>query len=438
MPSTSAKDSRIGTRLSSINYSEDRPYRVLHVLDHSRPLLSGYSVRSHSLIFAQNNIGFSAEALTGPLHSTDDAGASDATIDGVLYRRTPTTRGFAQRFVEGRVPGLREMSVVSLLRKEILKLVNKQSYDVIHAHSPALCGLAALQAARARGIPFVYEIRAFWEDAAVDQQKTTVRSPRYRISRGLEGYVVKRADAVVGIARHILEDLRERGIDSNKLFHVPNGVNADRFTALPRDAQLATHLGLKNIPVLGFIGSLYRYEGIAWMVRATEKLRREGVFFHVLIVGQGEDMQDIQAAIDSSSAKDYVKIVGQVPHDQVQSYYSLMDVLVYPRRSVRLTELTTPLKPLEAMAQGKAVLASDVGGIRELVEPDVPCLLFKPDDVDDFCSKAKRLILDEDFRRGLGERGRQMILREKNWDNLANRYRAVYTEAHRKHQLNQT
>jgi PEP-CTERM/exosortase A-associated glycosyltransferase len=363
----------------------------------------------------------------------DDSAAAEAVIDGIAYRRTSLEPGFDQRVIESRVPGLREMSVVRLLRHRILNILDREQFDVVHAHSPALCGLAALQAARARNLPFIYEIRAFWEDAAVDQRKTKVWSPRYHISRQLEGYVARHADAVVGIARHILQDLRERGIDSEKLFHVPNGVNAERFTALPRDSELAAKLGLSGEPVLGFIGSLYRYEGIAWMLRAAAKLRSEGTRFQVLIVGHGEDMPEIESAIRESGMQNYFKAVGQVPHDQVQRYYSLMDVMVYPRRSVRLTELTTPLKPLEAMAQGKAVLASDVGGIRELVEPEIPCVLFKPDDAEDFCRQAKQLITDERARQELGERGRQMILREKDWDILAQRYRAVYAAAQSRH-----
>jgi PEP-CTERM/exosortase A-associated glycosyltransferase len=371
--------------------------------------------------------------VTGPLHNMDDSAAAEAVIDGIAYRRTSLEPGFDQRVIESRVPGLREMSVVRLLRHRILNILDREQFDVVHAHSPALCGLAALQAARARNLPFIYEIRAFWEDAAVDQRKTKVWSPRYHISRQLEGYVARHADAVVGIARHILQDLRERGIDSEKLFHVPNGVNAERFTALPRDSELAAKLGLSGEPVLGFIGSLYRYEGIAWMLRAAAKLRTEGTRFQVLIVGHGEDMPEIESAIRESGMQNYFKAVGQVPHDQVQRYYSLMDVMVYPRRSVRLTELTTPLKPLEAMAQGKAVLASDVGGIRELVEPEIPCVLFKPDDAEDFCRQAKQLITDERARQELGERGRQMILREKDWDVLAQRYRAVYAAAQSRH-----
>ena len=408
--------------------------RVLHVLDHSQPLLSGYSVRSHSLITAQKKIGFSPEVLTGPLHELDDAGATDRIIDSVSYRRTSLDGSVASHVLKRRIPLLREMAVIKLLRTRILGILEEHSFDIVHAHSPALCGLAALQAAHSRKIPFVYEIRAFWEDAAVDQNKTRRVSPRYFASRQLEGYVSRQADAVVGIARHILDDLRARGIPAEKLFHVPNGVDAERFVALPRDAKLHAELGLNGDPVLGFIGSLYRYEGIAWLVRAAAELKRRGTAFQVLIVGKGEEFNDIQAAIKTERAQEYVRAVGQVPHDQVERYYSLMDVMVYPRRRIRLTELTTPLKPLEAMAQGKAVLASDVGGIRELVEPEIPCMLFQAEDLKDFCNKGAELLTNDVLRRQVGENGRQMVLREKDWRVLARRYAAVYDFATAKRQ----
>jgi len=403
-----------------------RNYRVLHVLDHSMPLLSGYSVRSHSLLVAQRKIGLMPEALTGPLHQLEDSGAADTAIDGVPYRRTPLRGIFSKIALSRHVVLLRENAVVQLLRDRILALLDEQHFDAVHAHSPALCGLAALRASRIHKIPFVYEIRAFWEDAAVDQNKTRPISLRYQMSRRLEGYVARHADAVVGIARHILNDLGERGVASEKLFHVPNGVDAERFVPLPRNAQLARKLRLKNEPVMGFIGSLYHYEGIAWLVRAAAELRGRGNSFQLLIVGQGEDLPEIQAAIREFRAQDFVQAVGQVSHNEITGYYSLMEIMVYPRRSIRLTELTTPLKPLEAMAQGKAVLASDVGGIRELVEPDKPCLLFQPGDIEDFCSKASQLLSDETFRHELGETARQMVLRVKDWRVLAHRYEAVY------------
>ncbi len=403
-----------------------RKYRVLHVLDHSWPVLSGYSVRSRSLIRAQQQNGFRPQVLTSPLHQLDDRQATDLTVDGLPYVRTPMSGKLRPRAVAGGWPLLRELAVVTLLRNQILRLLDGNSFDIVHAHSPALCGLAAWQAANARKIPCVYEIRAFWEDAAVDQKKTRQQALRYRATRGLESYVARRADAVVGIAGHILEDLKARGVASEKLFHISNGVDAEWFTALPRDSSLANQLGLQGEPVLGFIGSLYQYEGISWLVRAVAVLRGRGAACKLLILGDGEDMPAIQAAIRDNAAHSYALTMGKIPQDQVRRYYSLMDVMVYPRKSTRLTELVTPLKPLEAMAQGKPVLASAVGGIRELVQHEQTGLLFQPENIDDFCLQAKRLMEQENLRAQISQRGREWALREKEWKVVARGYQAVY------------
>lgn len=411
-----------------------KTYRVLHVLDHSFPVLSGYSVRSRSLIHGQQQIGFRPQAVTGPLHQLDDKPGADTVVDDVLYTRTPITGTLARRALEGRWPLLREASVVRLLRRRIIELVQRGEFDVIHAHSPALCGLAALRAARATNLPIVYEIRAFWEDAAVDQKKTQTQALRYRATRALEDHVVRGVDAVVGIATHILQDLHDRGVAPEKLFHVSNGVDAERFSPQPRNARLAGELGLDGSVVFGFAGSLYHYEGISWLVRAVAELRRRGVGVKLLVLGEGEDLPAIRAAIADTGSQEFVLAPGRVPHDQMQRYYSVIDVLVYPRRSNRLTELVTPLKPLEAMAQNKGVLASGVGGIRELVEDEKTGLLFKPEDVDDFCRQATRLVQQPELRRALGERGRETILRERDWKVLARKYQDVYDQAVAAHQ----
>jgi glycogen synthase len=414
------------TQLAGMEFACGRQYRVLHVLDHSWPVLSGYSVRSRSLLKAQLQNGLKPHALTGPLHQLDDAQAADITVDGLPYERTPLSGALRRPALAGGWPLLRELAVVSLLRNRIFRLIDSKSFDIVHAHSPALCGLAAWQAANSRGIPFVYEIRAFWEDAAVDQKKTRQQALRYRATRRLESYVVERADAVVGIAGHILEDLKARGVASEKLFHISNGVDAEWFDPLPRDTALANKLGLGKEPVLGFIGSLYHYEGISWLVGAVAELRRRGVACRLMVLGDGEDTAAIQAAIRKHAAEDYISPMGRVAQDQVPRYYSLMDVMVYPRRSTRLTELVTPLKPLEAMAQGKPVLASAVGGIRELVQHEETGLLFKPESVDDFCQQATRLLEQKSLREQIAHRARQKALGEKEWKAVARGYEAVY------------
>jgi PEP-CTERM/exosortase A-associated glycosyltransferase len=409
-----------------------RPLRVMHVLDHSWPVHTGYSIRSLHLIAAQYRLGFRPQVLTGPLQIVDDPEAVETVVENINYRRTPFGGKFSEWAISKRRPILREAAIVRLIRNRILELVENEPVDVIHAHSPALCGLGALQAARSQGLPFVYELRAFWEDAAVDQNKTSALSLRYRLSQKLEDYIVHRADAVVGISHSILNELKKRKADPAKLVHVPNGVDVEKFSPVPRDETLAAKLGLGGEPVLGFIGSLYRWEGVAWLVRAVAELRRRGTACKLLIVGDGEEMPAVREAVCELNAAEFIKILGRVPHDEIQRYYSVVDVLVYPRHSIRLTELVTPLKPLEAMALEKAILGSDVGGIRELVQPEKTGVLYRADNVEDFCVQAKRLLLQTSLQRRLGEQAREFILREKDWNVLAQRYIDIYDFAMRR------
>ena len=158
---------------------------VLHVLDHSWPILSGYSVRSRDLVTAQHRLGQPIMVVTSPLQQLDDPSAADVTVDGVSYARTPVRGAIAKAALHRRWPCVREWQIVRLLRNRILQVIDTYGIDTICAHSPALCGLAALQAARRRNLPFIYEIRAFWEDAAVDQERTRTTSLRYRLTRGL-------------------------------------------------------------------------------------------------------------------------------------------------------------------------------------------------------------------------------------------------------------
>jgi PEP-CTERM/exosortase A-associated glycosyltransferase len=371
--------------------------------------------------------------VTSPLQQLDDPTAADITLDDARYYRTPISGLVASAALHGRRPLLREWEIVRLLRKRVLQLVDAHGIGIVYAHSPALCGLAALQAARRRNLPFIYEIRAFWEDGAVDQNRTRTNSLRYRLTRGLETYVARNADAVSGIATHILEDLRSRGISSEKLFHIPNGVDAERFAPVPRDAELAAELGLPDAPVFGFFGSLYRYEGISWLVRAAAHLRSRGNRFTLLIIGRGEEAEAIRTAIRDHNLTDAVRFIDHVPHEQIRRYYSVVDILVFPRLSIRLTELVTPLKPLEAMSLSKPVLASGVGGHRELVQHEVTGLMFRPEDIQDFCVHAERLIADPTLRQKLGERGREVIMETKDWNVVAREYQRVYDFVSRNH-----
>ena len=188
-------------------------------------------------------------------------------------------------------------------------------------------------------------------------------------------------NAVTTICEGLRGDILGRGIPPEKVTVIPNAVNIENFSmAGIRDVQLATTLGLNENVVLGFIGSFYAYEGLAVLIQALPKMLAGNPKIRVLLVGGGPQEQELKALAARFGVENKVIFTGRVPHDQVQAYYNLIDILVYPRLKMRLTDLVTPLKPLEAMAQGRLVVASDVGGHQELIQDGKTGMLFAADD----------------------------------------------------------
>ena len=387
--------------------------RILHVLDHSLPLHSGYTFRTRAILKAGIARGWEVRGVTCPRYNKPEP--SPDIADGLTFYRTPPARKS--------LPILDELREVHALGRAIDRAIADWRPDVLHAHSPALVGLAALGAARRSSIPLLYEIRAFWEDAAVGNGTGTEGSLRYRLIRTLETHVVRRADAVAVICEGLKADLMLRGIMPDKMFVSPNGVDLALFgDPPPPDAQRAEQLGLTGKDVIGFIGSFYDYEGLDDLITSMPLL--PGV--ELLLVGGGPMEASLRQLAASSSACDRIHFIGRVPHEEVEHYYSLIDILVYPRKAMRLTDLVTPLKPLEAMAQRRLVAASDVGGHRELIEHGETGTLFPPDDPSALASAVAAMFADRagwDRRRG---GAREFVERDRNWNSNVSRYEPVY------------
>ena len=391
--------------------------RVLHVLDHSLPLHSGYTFRTRAILKSLQGAGFEVEGITGARHSADSPPVEE--VEGLIFHRVP-----------GPVPGLpllREWREIEALRDGIERVSAQFRPDIIHAHSPALCGMAALRAARRLNLPFVYEIRAFWEDAAVGNKTGREGSLKYRLTRALENRVVRGADAVFTICEGLRSDLVARGHEASKIGVSPNGVDLSLFgKPSARDERLAIELGLADGPVIGFVGSFYDYEGLDDLVAAIPKLRERHPTVKLLLVGGGPLVGDLRAQAAASLASDAIVFAGRVPHSEVERYYSIIDVLAYPRKRSRLTEVVTPLKPLEAMAQNRLVAASDVGGHRELIDDGATGLLFPPDDPDGLAACLTTLI-DEKYRwPAIVKAAGQNVAQKHDWARNIERYRAVY------------
>ncbi len=391
--------------------------RVLHVLDHSLPLHSGYTFRTRAILKAQQALGLEVRGITGQRHVVE--GPSREEVEGLVFHRTPG--------VASGPAGLREWREIGRFAAAIDALCDEWRPDVLHAHSPALCGQAALRVAARRGIPLVYEIRAFWEDAAVGNGATREGSLRYRLTRQLENSVVGRADAVVTICDGLRQDLIARGYDADRITIMPNGVDLALFgTPSAPEPALAAELGLGDGPVIGFIGSFYDYEGIDDLIAAMPALIERRGDARLLLVGGGPCEAALRAQAEASPVAGSIRFVGRVPHDQVERYYALADVMAYPRKKSRLTDLVTPLKPLEAMAQGKLVAASDVGGHRELIADGETGVLFTPDDPAACAAALAGLLGAPERWDAYRDAGRRHVEARHDWLRNAQRYQDVY------------
>ena len=392
--------------------------RILHILDHSLPLHSGYTFRTRAILKSQMAAGLEVRGITGARHTAD--GPDEETIEGLTFTRA--------RGEPSGPPGVREWREIEMLRAGIEHYAQQWQPDVLHAHSPALCGMAGLRAARRLGIPLVYEIRAFWEDAAVGNGTGSANSLKYKLTRNLENRVVSGADAVFTISKAMRDDLAERGHDAGKIGLSPNGVDLSLFgDPPPRDDALGQEIGLNpDGAVIGFIGSFYDYEGLDDLIAALPKLRETQANAQLLLVGGGPMDEALRNQAAASPAADAIHFTGRVPHDQVERYYSLIDVLAYPRKLSRLTDLVTPLKPLEAMAQGRLVAASDVGGHRELMKDGVTGLLFKPDNPNACAKSISNLIAERSRWDSMKQAARIHIGDNHDWAQNVARYQAVY------------
>ena len=396
--------------------------KILHVLYHSLPPQSGYAFRSHNILRAQSKRGWQVVALTAPQQEKSSFRKSQETIGGFQYYRAGAVpRGVGLFGTERRL--------MRVLMRRIREVVKIEKPDLLHAHSPLYNAIPALWVGREFGIPVVYEIRAFWEDAAVSHGTYGSDSPKYKLMRSLETQICHRVDQVVALCSGIKEELVKRGVPTKKIVIVPNGVDTDHFKPGLPDAEYMTHRKLTGKRIIGFIGSFYSYEGLDLLLKSMSHLVSARPDVCLLLPGGGNTETALKTEIERLGLGDAVVMPGRVPHERIPGIYALCDVLAYPRTSLRLTELTTPLKPLEAMAMGKAVVASNVGGHRELIQHGRTGLLFPAGNVSRLERVLNRLLDSQDLCQKLGRQASISVQQSRSWDKVTACYADAYAGA---------
>nr|WP_245349365.1 glycosyltransferase [Brachybacterium fresconis] len=392
---------------------------VFYLLHNSLPHNSaGYATRTHGLLSELNRIGWNVDGVTRLGYPYDMPGKAELpdvplhdVVGNVDYRRLLTGRQ-----VEKKNPLFYYTERYS---KALLELAKQERPAIIHAASNHWNGLTAVKTARQLGIPSIYEVRGLWEVTRGSRNPEWAQSNMFKYIARMEADAAKGATRVFAITEALRDEMISRGVDGDKINIVPNGVDTSRFTPIPKDEELASQLGVAGKTVIGYVGSVLDYEGIELMLEAAEVMNRTREDFHVLIVGDGAELERFQNYVEEHELEHVVTFTGRVPHEDVERYYSLIDITPFPRLSLPVCEMVSPLKPFEAMAMGKAVVSSDVAALKEIVTPGVNGYLHEKGSTESLIEQLTRLLDDPEHTRLIGAQARDWVVENRDWKLLA-------------------
>lgn len=385
--------------------------------------VTGYTARTHSLLKAIGREGWRVEAVTRPGYPADRNDAAQVParpgrheFDGVGYTRLAGPPSNATPFDV----------YCEQASQTLLEHIEQVRPALVQAASNYVNAAPALMAARRAGLPFLYEVRGLWELTNAARVPHWEGSERFLFQKQQETRVACEADAVVAISNGLKSELIARGVDSRKIIVVPNSVDPEVFSPRPPDRALASEIGLDGRQVLGFLGSMTGYEGLVDLVTALANLRRTGLDVCALMVGDGPAFREVREAARVHGVADHVIMPGRVPHADAPRWYSVMNVAVYPRRPLQVTELVPPLKPLEAMAMELPVVASNVSAIAETVTHRSNGFLFNKGDVGELTDLLGEVIGSPERSMAVARNARRDVEQRFTWARAAGSLGELY------------
>ena len=393
---------------------------------------SGYAIRTHGLVSSTVSKGYEVEVVLRngyPLDRNDFLESSiskNEIIDSVKYHFNSEESSSLINYQEVyNFNKFREYQTQAT--DTLIQHAKSVKPSLIHSASNFVVGLAGARAAKALGIPSIYEIRGFWHLTQSTKRAGYENSDHYNLSEHFEIETAKQSDYVFTITQALKDILVEKGVQESKICILPNAVDASKFKIMKKDKDLEKELGFKNKFVIGYVGSFVDYEGLDLLLEACALLKEShGDLFKLLLVGDGQVMQQLRRTVQFLQLEDYVVFAGRVSHDEVQRYYSLIDIAPLPRKGLRVCELVSPLKPFEAMASGKVLITSSVQALAEIVDDGNTGLVFEKDNAKDLAAKLELVLLDANLRKKIGENANKWVLENHSWDVISKRVTDIY------------
>ncbi|MEZ2623229.1 glycosyltransferase [Paenalcaligenes hominis] len=399
--------------------------RVAYVVSHGASYASnGYAIRTQGIAQALNFHGLETLCFVRPgrpwdLGVAQGDVAPEVEVEGVRY--------FHSAWAKGNKPKNERERIIAMAER-FTELFRDYRPQVVLAASNHEVALPALIAARRLGLPFHYEVRGFWEISRISRDPSWHDTPDFMRHYDHENWVCNHADRLYTLNRFMREELIKRGVAGQRIMLVPNSVTELLSPQQSVNQKLKAALGIpEDSFVVGYVGALTEYEGLELILEALAKPQCK--FVHALIVGGYSPVSHSNPGKRDSIAEklalyakqlgvaDRVTFTGRVPYEALGDYFSLVDATVIPRRSLPVCELVSALKPLEYLAWGKPVIASDVAPQAELLEHGELGWLFAKGDADSLADIIHEVRnTSPEMRQIKVNKGREAIKRQYLWN----------------------
>ena len=407
---------------------------ILHLLKTSYPSLSGYTVRSHYLLTKQKTFA-NPYAIVDPYYIRKD---KPDIIENNTYYRYPlnlklklfNNHQLLQGFILKKLSKSIFLSILKTPLPFLRWIVKEKKIDLIHGHTYATFSNFGEKVAREEKIPFIYEVRGFWEDSRVAVGRLKEFGYQYMKTRMIETTLMKKADILITLGKMMKKEIASRGIDNDKIFIVPNGVDIEKFHPEPPDVNLKHYLGIESTRVIGYLGTIQEFEGLEILIQALKFIKREIENSVLLLIGDCHDSYKLKLKILTKKLglSDSVHFIGRIEQSKIKNFYSIIDIVVIPRINARVCRLVTPLKQLEAMAMKKVVITSDLPALREIVKPGVSGDTFKAGDPSELAEKISYYLTNQEKNDHLSETAREYVQNNHDWNKIVKKYYFIYKQ----------
>ena len=445
--------------------------RVLHVLANGPPDVNGYAIRTKMILeHLDQCTDVDVIGLTSPWYPKNESMREPHEEKGITYLRTPhpaqtddklslllrIARWIEKRHqlhypqnpekalqmkIKRQQTGLlgklvrapayfskiiwkvvEEKILIRYFTKRIVEIAKEHDINLIHAHTPYRVGLPALKAARKLKVPMIYEMRGMWEETAVANGRWIENGPAYKRFRKLETKVLRKSDGLICISEALKNEAISRGVKKDSITVVPNGISPNLIgeTTERQDiVDIKTELNLsENTTVVGYIGSLREMEGVDQTAESVADLISKGYDIRFFVLTGKSGQEELKQFCEQLGITENTVITGPVSHDMVAEYYDLIDVFVVSRPDTRVTRYVTPLKPFEAMAMGKFVIASKLPALEEIIQHEETGLLYNPDSHLNLSFEIEKCLHNPDLKVQIEQNAKKWVLENRKWNTL--------------------